>query len=118
MCKAPPRIEDGEWFHGSPLELDLLAAGSTVTRSRAVAEAFSHRPTWVGVEDSFLPVRVTHNGTLPGYLYVVAEPVAEQDLHPHPNSSYPLGGLEWITDRPLRLRLIACLPLPESPCSR
>lgn len=107
---APPHLDDGAWFHGSPLELDTLAAGSTVTRCRAVAEAFSHQPTMVSIEDSARPVRVSHNGGLAGYLYVVDEPVSEGDLHPHPRSSSP--GCEWITDRPLRLRLIAVLPAP------
>jgi hypothetical protein len=115
MLKVPPHLDDGAWFHGSPLELQVLAAGSTVTRCRAVAEAFSHKPTWVsvGVPDEDRPVTVAHNGLLPGYLYVVDEPVADSDLHPHPRSSFKPGGLEWITDRPLRLCLVGELPAPE-----
>jgi hypothetical protein len=107
---APAHLDDGAWFHGSPLELEVLAQGSTVTRSRAVAEAFAHKPTRVSVGDEERPIQVMHNGTLPGFLYLIDEAVSEADLHPHPRSSLP--GLEWITDRPLRLRLVAMLPAP------
>ena len=109
MHWAPEHLDDGEWFHGSPLRLAALAAGSTVTRCRPVAEAFSHRPTRVGVDDDARPVRVSHDGELDGYLYVIDEPVTEADLHPHPRSSLPGGGLEWITHRPLRLRMVSQL---------
>ena len=114
MPDVPPHLDDGEWFHGSPLELSTLAVGSTVTGCRAVAEAFSCKPTWVrvGVRDEARPVTVEHNGLLPGYLYVIDEPVADGDLHPHPNSAFKPGGMEWVTDRPLRLRLIAQCPAP------
>lgn len=111
---VPSHLDDGDWFHGSPLELGTLAAGSTVTRCRVVAEAFAHKPTRVNIQehsngDTVLRVTVTHNGTLPGFLYVVDEATGGCDLHPHPHSSYPGGTLEWITDRPLRLRLVARL---------
>jgi len=115
VSKLPPHLDDGAWFHGSPLELQVLASGSTVTRCRAVAEAFSHKPTWMSVGDEARPVTVAHNGLLPGYLYVVDEPVADGDLHPHPRSAFKPGGLEWITDRALRLRLVAQLPAPDRP---
>ena len=109
MCIAsvPDHLDDGNWYHGSPEVLEVLAAGSTVTRCRAVAEAFSHKPTWLSIEEPPGGVQVTHDGTRPGYLYVIDEPVGKNDLHPHPNSAYAAGGLEWITDRPLRLRLVA-----------
>lgn len=110
MPRAPAHLDDGDWFHGSPLELEVLAAGSTVTRCRVVAEAFAHKPTWMSVGDQARPVTVEHDGLLPGYLYAIDEPVADGDLHPHPNSAFKPGGMEWVTDRPLRLRLIAALP--------
>jgi len=110
VSDVPPHLDDGDWFHGSPLKLDVLAAGSTVTRCRVVAEAFAHKPTWMSVGDEDRPVSVEHNGVLPGSLYVVDEQVGEGDVHPHPNSAFPGGGMEWITDRPLRLRLVAQLP--------
>lgn len=105
----PPDLDDGDWFHGSPLKLETLAAGSTVTRCRAVAEAFSHKPTRVSLDENRRPIAIEHDGTLPGYLYVVDEPVGESDVRPHPHSSFPGEGWEWITDRPLRLRLVAML---------
>ena len=103
---ARPLLDDGAWYHGSPERIEVLLTGSTITRSRAVAEAFSHRPTRVSVGESAEGLDVTHNGTCHGYLYVVDEPVTADDVHPHPNSSYSGGGLEWITDRPLRLRTV------------
>ena len=114
--EVPDYLDDGAWFHGSPLELQVLQAGSTITRCRPVAEAFSHKPRTVGISLGTRdrkptgPLEVTHDGTLPGLLYVVDEPVGDEDVHPHPNSSFPHGALEWVTDRPLRLRLIARLP--------
>jgi len=110
MKDAPPHLDDGEWFHGSPLELNTLAVGSTVTRCRAMAEAFAHKPIRVSIGDAGGKLDITHDGALPGFLYVVDETIGEDDLHPHPNSCFPGGGLEWITDRPLRLRLLARLP--------
>ena len=106
---VPSHLDDGDWFHGSPLELGTLAAGSTVTRCRVVAEAFSRKPTWVSVGDEDRPVSAEHDGVLSGYLYVVDETVGEGDVHRHPNSAFRSGGMEWITGRPLRLRLIARL---------
>ena len=103
-------LDDGAWFHGSPERLSVLRVGSTVTRSRPIAEAFSHRPTCLGYSLEAQGPQLCHNGALPGYLYVIAEEVAEADLHPHPNSSFPGGGVEWLTDRPLRLEMIGEVP--------
>lgn len=117
--RARGRLDDGAWYHGSPEQFEVLSAGSTITRSRAVAEAFAHRPTCVGVsthehgEDAYL--EVCHNGSRPGYLYAIAEEIGEADVHPHPQSSFPGGGLEWLTDRPLRLRLVAPVPAATPP---
>lgn len=108
----PARLDDGDWYHGSPYVLDVLATGSTVTRSRVVAEAFSHKPTCVGLDESADAIRVCHNGTQPGYLYVVDEPVGKDDVRAHPHSAYQAGGLEWLATRPLRLRRIVELPEP------
>lgn len=91
----------------------MLAAGSTVTRCRAVAEAFAHKPTLVSISESPSGLAVEHNGALPGFLYVLDEPVTEHDLFPHPNSAYKAGGLEWITKRPVRLRLVAELSVSD-----
>ncbi len=90
------------WYHGSPLRLDTLASGSTVTRDRRVAEVFSHKPRLVSFEDDG---RIRHDGREMGYLYQIAEPVGPADVEPHPRSTMP-AGIEWLTRRPLRL---ACL---------
>lgn len=112
----PPELDDGEWYHGSPLPLRVLAAGSSITRCRSVAEAFSHKPTCLGIDEDERPVRACHNGRSQGYLYVVDEPVARGDVYPHPKSSFPGGALEWLTNRPLGLRKVADLPVGEPPC--
>jgi hypothetical protein len=117
ISEIPPDLDDGAWFHGSPRKLDTLAAGSTITRSRPVAEAFSHKPTCLGWEEKGGRLaRVCHNGRAGGYLYVVDEEVGGPDVRHHPNSAYHAGGLEWLTNRPLRLRKIADLPLSDPPC--
>ena len=80
-----------------------------------MAEAFAHKPTCLGVGEDDRPISVCHNGTQDGVLYVVGEPVSEEDVRAHPDSS--LGGrLEWLTQRPLRLRKIADLPIADPPC--
>jgi hypothetical protein len=90
------------WYHGSPLCLTTLLKGSTITHSRHLAEVFSHKPSIVSIADDG---SIKHSGTLPGYLYRIAEHVAHGDVYPHPHSS--MGpGLEWLTRRELRLALI------------
>jgi hypothetical protein len=96
--------------------LEVLAEGSTITRSRAVAEAFSHKPTCVGIEEREGRIEVCHNGREHGLLYVVDEPMAEGDVRPHPRSAFESGGLEWLTNRPLRVRRAADLPIADPPC--
>jgi len=91
------------WYHGSPLELDTLATGSTITTDRELARLFSHKPTLVVWEDDG---RRRHDGTVVGYLYQIDEPVAVEDVQPHPRSSMPPDA-EWVTNRPLRLRLLS-----------
>jgi hypothetical protein len=115
ITRTHGRLDDGAWYHGSPEGLTVLAVGSTITRCRAVAEAFSHKPTCVGIGDETPEISVCHNGRLYGHLYLV-EDVAEADVRPHPESSFPSGGLEWLTNRPLRLRKIADLRIDEPPC--
>jgi hypothetical protein len=90
------------WYHGSPLALEILREGSTMTQWRDLARVFSHKPAIVSIGDDRL---IRHNGTLPGYLYVIDEPVGPEDVQPHPRTTMAPGD-EWITTRPLRLRLI------------
>lgn len=93
---------NGSWYHGSPLELDVLRAGSTMTQWRDLARVFSHKPHVVCISDDR---SIQHNGTLPGYLYEIAEPVGAEDVYLHPGTTMEPGD-EWITSRDLRLRLI------------
>ena len=100
------------WYHGSPLKLEVLRAGSTITQDRELACVFSHKPTLVCIEDDG---RVRHNGVRPGYLHVVADVVGEGDVSPHPRTSMA-PGLEWLTSRDLRLELIGSVAVDESEC--
>lgn len=80
----------------------MLQAGSTMTQWRDLARVFSHKPSVVSISDER---RIQHNGTRPGYLYEVAEPVAPEDVEQHPRTTMPPGD-EWLTHRELRLCLI------------
>ncbi len=104
---SPGPPDRDAWFHGSPQRLRTLRAGSTVTRDRRLAEAFAHKPTLLCREDDGA---IRHNGTEPGWLHVIDEPLASHDLEPHPRTSMD-PGLEWLTTRPLRLRLLGPAPL-------
>lgn len=107
MCVTSDTI----WYHGSPYEIDTLLPGSTVTPWRALAEAFSHKPPMLAIDDDGT---ITHNGAAFGYLYRIAEPVApDRDVVAHPRSS--MGeNLEFLTTRPLRLALIASTGAPTA----
>jgi hypothetical protein len=95
----------GIWYHGSPLELTELASGSTITQWKALAEAFSRKPSELEYDN--VGGKIKHNGTLPGYLYVIDEPITEDaDIYRHPNSTMD-SGVEWLTKRPLKLRQIS-----------
>ena len=100
--------ENGVWYHGSPERFTLLRAGSTITQWRALAEAFSHKPQALSYEDDG---SIWQNGTLPGYLYVIDEPILPgRDVEPHPRSTMD-ANVEFLTKRPLRVRCIAEVPL-------
>ena len=90
------------WYHGSQRRLTTIRAGSSITQDRAVARAFSHRPSRVSLPGNGT---VKHDGTAPGYLYVVAEEVRSADVYPHP---HPVNAArwEWLTTRELRVELI------------
>jgi hypothetical protein len=98
------------WFHGSPLKLTSLRAGSTITQDRRLAEIFSHKPRLVSVEDDGM---IRHNGTETGYLYLVSEPLQLGDVVHHPHSTMP-DGWEWVTTRELPVIELGFVPiLPE-----
>ncbi len=95
--------ESGKWYHGSNCLFEVLRTGSTVTPNQKLAEAFSHKPTLLCISDDG---SITHNGKEVGYLYQIDEPVAlGRDVEQHPNSSMEKG-LEFLTKRPLRLKLL------------
>ena len=58
------------YYHGSPLVLDYVKSGCDITPIKALAEAFSHKPTKLSIDDNW---KIYHNGTIKGYLYVVDE---------------------------------------------
>ena len=89
------------WFHGSPLRLDVLRTGSTITRDREVARIFSHKPSLVAHDENG---RAFHNGTRPGFLYAV-EGVSDDDVYPHPRTTMA-PGVEWLTRRELALTFL------------
>lgn len=94
--------QDMPWYHGSPSKLSVLRKGSTMTQWRDLARAFSHKPAALTVSDDRA---IRHNGKLRGYLYAIDEPVAPEDVTPHPRTAMTPGD-EWLTTRDLRLRLI------------
>ena len=101
---------DSTWYHGSPLQLNVLCVGSTITTDRDLARVFSHKPAIVSIDDDGA---IRHTGTVPGLLYRVAEEVSAGDIYPHPRSS--MGpGKEWLTRRELRLELIGPTQVVES----
>ncbi len=105
---ATPRIDhpgSTTWYHGSSEDLTELRAGSSITRNKELAVAFSHRPTELSVADDGA---IRHNGTTPGCLYVVDEAVGAGDVRVHPSCS-PDDPWEWVTQRPLRLKRLALL---------
>ena len=90
------------WFHGSPERLTTLAGGSAITRNRRLAEAFSHKPTILSVASDG---HIRHNGTRPGFLYAVDEPVTPEDAEVHPGIVRS-DAWEWTTKRDLKLKLL------------
>lgn len=100
------------WFHGSPQMLDTLLAGSTITQNEHLARVFSHKPEIVSLDEDGEIYRIRHTGRLPGLLYQIDEPIGLADVYLHPRSSMP-AGLEWLTRRPLRLRLLGPVEIVE-----
>lgn len=96
---------DKPWFHGSPLALTELRPGSTITQDRALAKAFSHKPSLVQDTREGGAGALTHNGRQEGWLYRVDEVVRDGDVTPVPGSTMG-DGQEWLTTRPLRIVVI------------
>ena len=103
-----PFQPNGVWYHGSNVRFNELRTGSTITQWRALAEAFSHQPGMLSYNDLG---EITHNGHEPGYLYVIDEPVTVGvDCYQHPRTVMDANA-EFLTKRPLRVRLITELPV-------
>lgn len=102
---------DSIWYHGSDQELTILRTNSSVTQNRNLARAFSHQPTLLSRSGN----SVRHNGTKPGFLYVVDEDLGTNDLIPHPHPSN-VGNWEWLITREIRVRLIEKTVPLESEC--
>lgn len=93
------------WYHGSPLALTILLAGSTITQDRDLARVFSHKPSMVSQNfDDAGHRSIKHTGTQAGFLYAVIG-VDAGNVYPHPHTSMG-AGQEWLTRCDLALRLI------------
>ena len=83
---------NGVWYHGSNVIFEVLRKGSTVTQWRALAEAFSHKPTELGKEK--------------GFYYIIDEPITvDHDICHHPGTTMDKNA-EFLTKRPLKVKLI------------
>ena len=92
------------WYHGSPIELTELKTGSTITRWKELAEAFSHKPDTLSYD--VVGGNIRHNGQIDGFLHVVDEPLVEGlDIYKHPTTTMD-DGVEWLTKRYLKVRKI------------
>ncbi|HHX02382.1 MAG TPA: hypothetical protein GX739_06920, partial [Firmicutes bacterium] len=59
-------------------------------------------PTRLSIDDDG---KISHNGTEPGFLYVIDEPIVPgEDIYMHPRTTMD-PGLEWLTVRGLKVRL-------------
>lgn len=102
-----PLDPNGVWYHGSDKQFSVLKAGSTITQWKQLAQAFSHKPTQLSYSEDG---RITHNGQRRGYLYQIDEPVQlGDDVFAHPHSSMDPNA-EFLTKRPLKVKLLAVLP--------
>ena len=108
-----------EWYHGSPMRLEVLRSGSTVTPIPAYAKAMSHKPSELRVEirentdTGERCVTFQHDGTEHGYLHRVLVDDPAGDLEQHPESS-GAPGEEVLTTRDLQVEFLEELPA----CSR
>ncbi len=94
--------DDTNWYHGSPEVIDILAAGSSITRNKQLAIAFSHKPSMICIDDEG---GLSHDGECDGYLYVIDEPVNADDIYAH-QACEKDDLWEWITRRPLKVKKI------------
>lgn len=90
------------WYHGSPCKIESLQKGSSITRNKELAIAFSHKPTELSVSDDG---EISHNGKFEGYLYLVDEPLTEEDIYVH-QACLEDDPWEWLTRREIKLKML------------
>ncbi|WP_017689044.1 hypothetical protein [Paenibacillus sp. PAMC 26794] len=90
------------WFHGSPLFLNELLVGSTITQDRELARIFSQKPSIVSFDENGARF---HNGKLCGYIYIIDEEIISEDVYPHPATTMKPGE-EWLIKRRLKVQKI------------
>lgn len=88
------------WFHGSPIILDVIVEGSTITQDRNLARIFSHKPSIVARDENGA---IFHNGKNKGYLYIINETVHRSDIYPHPYTTMKPGE-EWLIRKSLKVK--------------
>jgi hypothetical protein len=94
--------KQGAWFHGSPLAMETLRKGSSITQIEKLAQAFSSKPSIVSVSDNG---KIRHDGKLRGRVYKIADRVTAEDIYEHPRSSME-SRLEWITKKEFKLEFL------------
>lgn len=94
--------DQSAWFHGSPLRLEKLCKGSSVTQIEKLARAFSTKPTLVSVSDDG---SIRHNGREKGHIYKIIDTVTPDDIYKHPATTMD-EGWEWITRKDFRLEFL------------
>lgn len=81
-----------------------LRINSTITQWKELAEAFSHKPSVLAYDDDGV---INHNGVEKGYLYIIDEPVdVQNDIYQHPRTTMDENA-EFLTKRPLKVRMIS-----------
>ncbi len=92
------------WYHGSDKVFDTLNIGSTITQVKRLAVAFSHKPSFLCLEDDGT---IIHNGMAYGYLYQIDEDIRiGEDVYEHPRTTIG-NGMEYLTKRLLKVKLIS-----------
>ena len=92
------------WFHGSPMIINILKEGSTITQWKELAIAFSKKPCLLSYDE--ILGKINHNGIENGILYVIDEPIIiDEDIYQHPRTTMDKG-VEFLTKRQLKLRQI------------
>ena len=95
--------ENETWYHGSHLLFDVLDENSTITQWKELAEAFSHKPTMLCIDND---EQILHNGLQYGYLYKIDEEIKiGVDINEHPRTTMGKN-MEFLTTRPLRVKLL------------